>query len=87
MVFFLRPSTAVGKSFVIAAGFILRAVGGAIAVAVSISPWLLICTMLLALLVGFGKRRHERRIVGQAVDGRVVGRRRAHEHARVDHRG
>jgi 4-hydroxybenzoate polyprenyltransferase len=43
----------------IAAGFILRAVAGAVAVDVSISPWLLICTMLLALLVGFGKRRHE----------------------------
>jgi 4-hydroxybenzoate polyprenyltransferase len=43
----------------IAAGFVLRAVAGAIAVDVSISPWLLICTMLLALLVGFGKRRHE----------------------------
>src|SRR5215213_1132626 len=45
--------------FAIAAGFILRAVGGAIAVNVSISPWLLMCTMLLALLIGFGKRRYE----------------------------
>ncbi len=45
--------------FAIAAGFVLRAVGGAVAVNVSISPWLLVCTMLLALLLGFGKRRHE----------------------------
>lgn len=45
--------------FAIAAGFVLRAVGGAIVVDVSISPWLLVCTMLLALLIGFGKRRHE----------------------------
>jgi 4-hydroxybenzoate polyprenyltransferase len=45
--------------FAIAAGFVLRAAGGAVAVDVSISPWLLICTMLLALLIGFGKRRHE----------------------------
>jgi len=45
--------------FAIAAGFVLRAVGGAVAVNVSISPWLLMCTVLLALLIGFGKRRYE----------------------------
>jgi 4-hydroxybenzoate polyprenyltransferase len=45
--------------FVIAGGFVIRAAAGALAVDVSISPWLLICTMLLALLIAFGKRRHE----------------------------
>lgn len=45
--------------FVIASGFVLRAVGGAVAVEVSISPWLLAVTMMLALLLGFGKRRYE----------------------------
>jgi 4-hydroxybenzoate polyprenyltransferase len=52
--------------FAIAGGFVLRAVGGAMVVDVSISPWLLVCTMLLALLIGFGKRRHELVVLNDA---------------------
>jgi 4-hydroxybenzoate polyprenyltransferase len=43
----------------ISIGFVLRAAAGAVAIDVPISPWLYICSMLLALMLGFGKRRHE----------------------------
>lgn len=43
----------------IAAGFVVRVVAGCVAIDVEPSPWILICTGLLAMLLGFGKRRHE----------------------------
>jgi 4-hydroxybenzoate polyprenyltransferase len=43
----------------IAAGFVIRAVAGGVVINVPISPWLIICTFLLMLFLGFSKRRHE----------------------------
>jgi decaprenyl-phosphate phosphoribosyltransferase len=43
----------------IASGFLLRVLAGSAAIAVPTSGWLLLCTALLALFLGFGKRAHE----------------------------
>ncbi len=43
----------------IAALFVIRAVAGAVVIHVQISPWLLICSTLLALFLGLAKRRGE----------------------------
>jgi 4-hydroxybenzoate polyprenyltransferase len=45
--------------FAIAAGFVFRAVAGGFAIGAPNSVWLLVCTLQLALFLGFGKRRHE----------------------------
>jgi 4-hydroxybenzoate polyprenyltransferase len=57
----------------IAAGFVIRAVAGAVVIGVEISTWLVVCTILLALFLGFGKRRHELLLLeNQATDHRKI---------------
>ncbi len=54
----------------IAVFFVIRVAAGAVAVEVSaFSPWLYICVSLLALLIAFGKRRHEIILLREAASG------------------
>jgi len=59
----------------IAIGFVLRAVGGAVAIAVPISNWLLVDMILLALFLAMSKRRHELVLLADSAVGhrRILG--------------
>jgi 4-hydroxybenzoate polyprenyltransferase len=57
----------------ISALFVIRAAAGAEAVDVRISPWLLVCTAMLALFLALAKRRGELVLVGaERTPGRPV---------------
>jgi 4-hydroxybenzoate polyprenyltransferase len=54
----------------IAAGFVIRAAAGGLAIDVPISSWLLLCTGLLAIFLGFTKRRGEAVALGGSAQPR-----------------
>ena len=59
--------------FIVAAGFLFRVVAGGVVIHVPISPWLIVCTTLLALFIALSKRRHELVLLGDhASDHRAI---------------
>ena len=56
----------------ISGGFVLRAFAGGVAIGVHVSAWLLLCTGVLALFLGFAKRRGELVALNGGAPGRVV---------------
>ncbi len=44
---------------IISCGFLLRVLAGSLAIGITGSPWLFVCTGFLACFLGFGKRFHE----------------------------
>ncbi|MFT9495511.1 decaprenyl-phosphate phosphoribosyltransferase [Anaerosolibacter sp.] len=58
----------------IAVGFVLRAVAGAVLVDVRISPWLLLCTILLSMFLALHKRKSEMQLVasGQKTTRKIL---------------
>jgi 4-hydroxybenzoate polyprenyltransferase len=58
--------TAILDVMSISTGFVIRALAGVAAVGSPISPWLIVCTALLTLFLGFSKRRHEIASLGDA---------------------
>lgn len=60
------------ESLCIASGFLLRIIAGGLALNVSVSKWLYITTLLLSLLLAFGKRKVELELVEQGYNFRDV---------------
>jgi 4-hydroxybenzoate polyprenyltransferase len=48
----------------VASGFVLRVIAGVVVVGAVIGPWIVTCTLFLALLISLGKRRSEITLLG-----------------------
>ncbi len=69
--FFLKHEVIIDL-LLIAIGYLLRVEAGGVVIDVSISNYLWLCTILLALLLAIGKRRHELLMVEDAANHRAI---------------
>lgn len=72
---FVLKNVVILDVLVIAFGFVLRAIAGALAIDEPFSSWLVICTLLLALFLALAKRRHELTLLAGDAAGhrRILG--------------
>ncbi|WP_234122149.1 decaprenyl-phosphate phosphoribosyltransferase [Clostridium hydrogenum] len=56
---FILKNVVIIDVMVITAGFVLRIESGSIATNVELSPWIILCTILLSLFLGLNKRKSE----------------------------
>lgn len=57
----------------LSSGFVIRVLGGCVAVGVTPSTWLLNATLFLSMFLAFGKRLGERRVMGESEVGLARG--------------
>ena len=69
---FLLKKVVIIDALVISFGFLIRVVSGGLILKVEISPWILICTLLLSLFIAFCKRRAELFRLAPGNSGREV---------------
>jgi 4-hydroxybenzoate polyprenyltransferase len=69
----------------IALGFVIRAYAGGVAIGVEVSPWLILCTLTLALFLGFAKRKSERVALGEAAAETRLIEWQAYDDKMLDH--
>lgn len=67
--------------FIIAAGFMLRVLGGAYAISVVLSNWIVLCSLFISLFLGFAKRRGELR---EAQEAGITAKRKVLQLYRVE---
>ena len=66
---FLLKHLVIADVLTIAAGFTIRAVAGVVVISAHMSPWIVVCAMLLALFMAFAKRRAEMLVLKNKAEG------------------